>query len=63
MVLKTMHTVIFNSNGGSPIDSQYIYSGDFIVKPTAPEKKGFLISQVGYQILIKLRFGPLITIK
>ncbi len=39
--VKEAYTVIFNSNGGTPVDSQQVEDGDEIIEPTDPTKPGY----------------------
>ena len=38
---KEIHTVVFNSNGGTQVETQYIEHGEKVKKPTNPTKEGY----------------------
>lgn len=42
--MKAEHTVTFDTNGGTPIDSQSITDGDTVEEPKAPTKDGYVFS-------------------
>ena len=42
--VKQAVTVTFDSNEGTPIDSQLVTVGDKVVKPTDPTKEGYIFS-------------------
>lgn len=42
--MKAEHTVTFDTDGGSPIDSQSITDGDTVDEPKAPTKDGYVFS-------------------
>lgn len=39
---KTKYIVKFNTNGGSEVDAQEVTSGDKVVKPSNPQKSGYI---------------------
>jgi len=39
LVKRVPYTIIFDSNGGSTVDSQTVFNGDKVIKPADPEKK------------------------